>query len=400
MASDRRLLEPHQRSYRWVILLLVWLLYLSYGVVARSASPLVTPILKDLDMSYSQMGFVLGSWQLTYMFFAMAAGFVLDRWGLRNALFFGSVIIALSAALRYFAVGFSSFFPMVALFGVGGTLISVGAPKAISLWFRGKDRGTAVGIYMTGPWIGQMFVLAATNAVVMPLTGYSWRLTFVYYGLFALLTALLWWFLAEDTAPAAESRGAGINRVIGKLLKDSTVRILLLAGLLTFAISHGFISWLPKILERAGRSSSLAGLYSALPYLIAIPAVLIIPRTVPQHRRGLSIALLGLLSGGAVILIAAALTPLVVGLILYGFAISSLVPLLVLVLMELPQVGSEHMGTAGGMFFCISEIGGFFGPYIVGALVDLTGSFMAGAAFLSLLGGGIFALMFLLKSLR
>ena len=56
----------HSR-YRWVMLLLLWLLYIAFGLVSRSITPLVTPILDDLRMSYSQMGFILGSWQLTYI---------------------------------------------------------------------------------------------------------------------------------------------------------------------------------------------------------------------------------------------------------------------------------------------------------------------------------------------
>ena len=72
-------------------------------------------------------------------------------------------------------------------------------------------------------------------------------------------------------------------------------------------------------------------------------------------------------------------------------------PLLILILMETPEVGSEHMGSAGGIFFCISDMGGFFGPLIMGFLVDLTGLFLAAAVFLVLLGCTIFGLMFLLK---
>jgi len=41
------------------------------------------------------------------------------------------------------------------------------------------------------------------------------------------------------------------------------------------------------------------------------------------------------------------------------------------------------MGSAGGMFFCVAEIGGFAGPFIMGILVDATGTFMAGALFLA-----------------
>ena len=53
--------------------------------------------------------------------------------------------------------------------------------------------------------------------------------------------------------------------------------------------------------------------------------------------------------------------------------------------MDIPEVGSNHMGAAGGMFFCIAEIGGFTGPLIMGASVDLTGDFLGGALFFAVL---------------
>lgn len=62
------------------MLALLWLLYVSFGAIIRTLSPLVTPILADLDMSYSQMGLVMGSWQLTYIGAAFAAGFLIDKW--------------------------------------------------------------------------------------------------------------------------------------------------------------------------------------------------------------------------------------------------------------------------------------------------------------------------------
>ncbi|MFC1798324.1 CynX/NimT family MFS transporter [Thermodesulfobacteriota bacterium] len=397
LRSNRNNTVSDQTPYRWSILALVWLLYLSHGVVQRSASPLVTPILNDLNMSYGQMGFVLGSWQLTYLIVALMAGYILDCWGVKKSLFFGTVIISLSAALRYFAQGFGSFLLMVVLFGIGGSLISIGAPKAISLWFSGKERGTAVGIYSTGPKIGQMFVLGATNGIVMPLTGNSWRLTFVFYGLFAFGTAMLWWFFAKDASETDISGGFSINRVVRRLLKIHNVRIILIAGLLSLTLSHGFIGWLPKLLENSGLSPKIAGIYSALPFFSTIPAVLIIPRTTPHHLRSRMIALMALLASTAIILVATLKVPLMLILLLYGIAGSSLTPLMVLILMETPKVGSEYMGAAVGMLFCISEIGGFVGPYIVGVLVDLTGSFLAGSTFLSLSGCAIVALMFLIK---
>jgi len=392
-----QMLEPHQTSYRWVILALVWLLYLAHGFIGRSAAPLVTPMLKDLDMTYGQMGFVLGSWQLVYMGVAVFAGIVLDNWGLRKSLFIGTVIIGISSISRYYANSFGTLLFMVGLFGVGGSVISIGAPKAISMWFAGKDRGTAVGIYMTGPWFGQMFVLAATNSVVMPLTGYSWRLTFVYYGLFCFGAALLWWFFGREAYHEKNAEHQNFIHIIVRLFKVHNVQILLLAGFFTFAIIHGFANWLPKILENSGISPAKAGLYSSFPFLVGIPTVLIMPRIIPARSRGRGIAFFALISGVATFLVITSSLPLLFGLFLYGISIPSVVPLLILILMETPEVGSEHMGSAGGIFFCISDMGGFFGPLIMGFLVDLTGLFLAAAVFLVLLGCIIFGLMFLLK---
>ncbi len=60
--------------------------------------------------------------------------------------------------------------------------------------------------------------------------------------------------------------------------------------------------------------------------------------------------------------------------------------------------GNNHMGAAGGMFFCISEIGGFTGPLIMGVSVDLTGDFLGGALFIALLCLLYVALTLLLKN--
>jgi len=380
------------------MLALLWLLYFTFGLVQRSTSPLVTPILKDLGMSYGQMGVVLGSWQFIYIAVAIIAGIVIDRWGVRNSLFFGMLIISLSAILRYFASGFGSLLLIVALFGLGGPMISIGAPKTISLWFRGRGRGTAVGLYTTGPRIGAMIALCATNGFIMPLTGYSWRLTFVCYGSFALAVALLWLFLAKEKDQSEALESTPINKVFLRLIKTQNVRIVLMAGLFSFTIMHGFTNWLPKILESIGLSPEMAGFAAATPLLAGIPSILLIPRMVAPRLRGRFIALLAFLSGVAVLWVTASVLPLPVGLILFGASGSALVPLLMLTLMEIPEVGSKYMGAAGGIFFCIAEIGGFLGPFVVGLLVDLTGTFLSGASFLASLSLVVMMLTFFLKT--
>lgn len=385
---DKEAVEPYHTGYRWVMLALVSILYWVFGVLIRSPAPLITPILEDLKISYSQMGFILASWPLTYILVAVGSGAILDRWGIRKSIFIGVMIIGLSEVLRYFATGFVSMVFCVALLGLGGPMISVGCPKTISMWFSGKGRGLAVGVYTSGVWIGGLTAYSTANSVVMPLTGYSWRLTFVCYSLPAFAAAMLWWLMARDAPQREASEQTGIVRVFTGLIGIRNVQFVLLMGFLSFAISHGFNDWLPKILETGGLSPKMAGFAASIPLVVAIPTLFAVPRLVAPRSRGKIIALVALTTAIAVMVVATTWNVfLIAGLVLYGVSFCTIIPLSLLILMELPEVSSRYMGSAGGMFFCVGEIGGFTGPFIIGALRDLTGNFLVGAGFLAGLSG-------------
>jgi cyanate permease len=385
--------------YRWILLALLWLLYTAFGMVARSIFPLVTPILEDLALSYSKMGIILGSWQLTYILVAMGAGIIIDRWGIHKSIFAGSIIIGVSAALRGFATGFVTMLIPVALFGIGGPMISIGGPKTISELFQGKSRGTAIGIYTTGPWIGGLLALAFTNSLVMPLVGDSWRLAFVCYGTLTCAAASLWGLLARRSIEPTTSESPGIYSVFRSLFSIHDVRILLTMALFAFAIGHGFSSWLPKILETGGMSASQAGYAASIPLASGVLAILLVPRYVPSKFRGRIIAIFALMTTILFIMVmfvSGATTYVVLSIL--GFVSSPFMSLMLLILMDSSEVETKYMGAAGGMFFCVAEIGGFTGPLLMGVLVDVTGTFLAGAFLLAGLCMAVFGLTFLLET--
>jgi cyanate permease len=366
------------------MLVLLWLLYACFGIVSRAIFPLVTPILNDLRIAYSQMGFILGSWQLTYIMMALGAGSILDRWGVRKSLFAGAIIIGLSASLRYFSSDFTTLLIAVALFGVGGPMISIGGPKTISSWFSGPSRGTAIGLYTSGSWIGGLLALALTNSLVMPIVGNDWQRVFVVYGMITFGVGLLWMLFAREPESGETSESMAIIDVFRNLGNLPNVRLVLAMGLLAFAISHGFSSWLPKILEINGMSGPQAGFAASITIAAGIPSILILPSVVPAPYRGRTMAMLSILTAVNIVLVMKISgMALYIGLAVLGFISAPLLPLLLLILMDSPGVKARHMGSAGGMFFCVAEIGGFAGPFFMGVLVDLTGTFMAGALFLA-----------------
>jgi cyanate permease len=173
----------------------------------------------------------------------------------------------------------------------------------------------------------------------------------------------------------------------------------LITGLLSFATVHGFGIWLPKILESKGLSPTSAGFAASIPIASGIPALLYLPRTVPSHLRHRFVALSALFTILTLLLIVITSgTIQIAGLILYGITGSGFLPILTLILMDTPEVESRFMGSAGGLFFCIAEIGGFAGPFIMGLLIDLTDTFLAGAIFFAFLNLAIIGLTSFLKT--
>ncbi len=353
---------------------LCWSLYFSFGLTFGTISPLVTPIQEDLNMNSAQMGLVHGSWHVVYIFFAPVVGLLVDRLGLRKSLGLGVVIILLSLITRGLSQNFIQLFLTVGLFGFGGPLVSVGSPKLVSVWFEGRERGIATGIYSTGPASGISLAFATANTVVEPLTG-SWRGISLVYGILVALIALAWVIFAREpesrpaSAPLA-TRSLATSEFTS-MLRLRNVKIILILAAGTFVVHVGNSSWAPAILEEKGMSLDAGGLWAALATGLGLVGLLAIPGLVRRGKRvpvtSIQLAICAIAATAMVFLPGAGA---VVSLMFLTFAAQPMLPMCSLLLMETPGVGAAKMGVAAGLFFASAEIGGFLGPYVMGELRD------------------------------
>ncbi len=371
-----------EHPHRWFMLAGVWAIYMSFGLTAATIAPLVQPISRDLSLDLSDMGGIMGAWPLVYIAAAIPASAFIDRYGLRKSLLVAAGIIALSAALRALATGPVSLFLAVAVFGIGGPLVSVGAPKLISTWFAGKERGTAMGIYMTGPAIGSIAALTLTNSVLMPMFDGRWRLVALLYACVAVLAGCVWFAIARADASKQAERDARAQPVEGKLavytrlVRLPSVRLILLLSIGIFFFNHGLNNWLPEILHAGGMTLSQAGFWSAVPTAVGVIGALLIPRYATPDRRSRVLCTLFVVAGIATLALQYTAPWLVAsGLVAQGIARSAMMPIAVLLLMEVEEVGAKHMGAAGGLFFTSAEIGGVLGPLTIGIVAERTGGF-------------------------
>jgi len=393
-----------QNPLRWLILAGVWLIYFSFGLTVAAMAPLVPAICSDLEISYGAMGAVLGAWPFVYILSALPCGMLLDRIGPRKALFVAAAIMALSGFLRSFSDTYLIMILAVAVFGLGGPLISIGAPKLIAFLFEGRDRGLAMGIYITGPGVGAVVALSITNSFLLPIFDYSWRSVIGAYALFTISSGCIWLLLSsnqlghlvESTMQAAST--SPIGETFRNLASIRSVQIVLAMSVGIFFFNHGLNNWLPEIIRSKGLSFAEAGYWAAIPTTVSIMSALLIPRLATAERRMLVMGLLIVCAGGATILLHTAPgLQLAFGLCLQGLARGAMMTVALLMLVEIPNVGPKRAGTAGGLFFTAAEIGGVTGPLVIGLLHDLSGGFSISLTMLSFICFLLLVLLFLLQ---
>jgi len=388
---------PNKNTFRWGMLFLVWLLYFSFGITSVTIAPLAIPIMNDLEISYAQMGFILGAWQLVYIFTAYPLGVFIDKLSLRNSLGIGILLIWFSLIFRGMAVDFFTLLLAVIIFGFGGPIISIGAPKVISVWFKGNERNIAAGIYTTGPSIGAAVALG-TAAPIDGLIG-SWRGISLVYGVFVFLTIILWWLFSKNHyIDSTREKAVSAFETFKDLLSIRNVRIIMILAIASFFLNHGLNNWLPTLLQEKNISLTRAGFWSAISMLSGVIGLLIIPSIARHGYRIVILAVIFIIASSTTFaLIVFTDYPLYFSLIVSSIVRAPMMPILTLMLMETKGVGSIRMGAAGGLFFTAAEIGGFSGPFIIGVIRDRAGTMDLG---LIVLGTFVALLILLLPILK
>ncbi|MHA1966044.1 MAG: MFS transporter, partial [Candidatus Thorarchaeota archaeon] len=169
-------------------------------------------------------------------------------------------------------------------------------------------------------------------------------------------------------------------------------------GSSSFLVFYGFGNWLPTLLEEKGIDPVGAGILASIPTWLGLIGSGIIPGVAVAGKRkpiiialllieGVSIYIVGITSGSF----------LLASLVIYGIVSGAVMPLMIVVMMDLPNVGAEYTGIASGLFFSIGASMGFIGPILVGYLTDLTGSFLPALILLAIVVEAMIVLTFFLK---
>lgn len=381
--------------YRWVMFAGMVGVYFAFGMMVTAIPPMITEVRTDLGMNRGAMGLALGAWTAMYIVTASFGGRVIDRIGVKVALALGGLSVTATAFARSMAQGPVSLWLGVSILGIGGPLISAGAPTLCGQWFTDDDeRQFAVSIYNLGPGIGSIVVLFSTNAVLLPWLG-DWRLVLRFEAAIAFGLTLVWAVIAwrapdqpvaRSTQPAKPMREEWLG-----LVRSAEVRHTLVLGALTFFVMHSLNNWLVDAVSGSAEiTEGAAANWIAGAGMLGMGLLFVVPLLASRYGRTAALTTTWVFIIFGLLLVGFGPPPLaLVGALATGVR-ATMVPLLIISVMTAKGVNDSNMGAANGLWFSSAQIGAVAGPFLVGLIADTRAGF--GGAMVLLAAVGVIAI--------
>ena len=263
----------HAKAYPWIVVGLLWVVALLNYMDRQMLSTMQEAMKADiLELQKAEaFGALMAIFLWVYALLSPFAGMVADRLS-RKWLIVGSLIVWSAVTfLMGYAGNFRTLYALRALMGVSEALYIPAALSLIADWHEGKSRSLAVGVHMTGLYVGQ--AIGGFGAILA--TALSWRLTFHWFGIIGVVYGLiLIFFLHENpkhsSAPVLPSSGKAAKKEslfkgLGVVLGCWAFWVILIYFAVPSLPGWATKNWLPTLFrDNLGISPERAGIISTL----------------------------------------------------------------------------------------------------------------------------------------
>ena len=400
LVSDRTLESGVVSRVMWRLMPFLFLLYIVAYIDRINVSFAILQMRGPLQLSDRVYGRAAGLFFAGYLLFQVPSNLVLEKVGVRRWISGLMVCWGLVSCCMIFIRGPMSFYALRFLLGAAEAGFFPGMILYMRHWFPASARARAVAWFMTANPLAGVVGSPLSGALLGMHRGglAGWQWLFIFEGIPAIVlgTAVYWvlmdgpndakWLSPEQrewlVTELERERQANLATGTGVWHALRSVRIWLLA-LVYFGVPaaiYGITLWLPSAIRSlAGLGYFSIGMVAAVPYLATAVAMVVVGRH--SDRTGERVwhtAVPGL--AGAAALMAAA----------YGWT-----PVLVIAGMSLGMLGAQSMsgpfwamatsrlsGAAAAASIAVinsvANLGGYFGPYIIGLARADTGNFRGG----------------------
>lgn len=368
---------------RWIILGVVYLCILSFAIVLQSVPPILNILIDEMRLSHAQGGLLMSLFALPGVAVSIPAGMLADRYGVKVIGIVSFVLVIAGVVVFATAQSFAMLSAGRIVSGMGAMTLMVVAPQLLAHSFRGRELGTAMGVFNTGMPLGTILSL---NLLSMLAESMGWRFSIWLTAYLCLGALVLFGVYLMFLAPAhrkgehGPASSAGLFQSIRQA--GTAVWLVGVAWMLFNAAVISLFTFTPDFLEGSGFSAASAGFLTSLvmwPALVLSPAVgYIIDRV---GRKLVIIGCAGVTLAAIVVLIPQA-TGWMLGLMLLIGIVQAFVPAPVFAL--IPDVVSPALlGLGYGIVSTCLNLGIVVGPAVAGLTKDASGSYQASYALMA-----------------
>jgi len=353
--------KPH--SYRWVILVIMWLTTFVGVVPQFQISALAYKIIPELNLTAKQYSLILTAPMLPAVIFSLAAGALADRFGVKRVVAIGFVFSIIGVYFRYAAGDFKQLFILMFLSGISTALLNANAAKLLGAWFPKKQIGTAMGLYFTAA--GVAITVSLATSALFPTT----KSAFVTAGFMMIAVWVIWMaFVKVRPQGAPEFPVLPVLRYIGVAARSKRVWLVGIALMFVMAANMTFSGFLPNALHGAkGIDPVTAGFMASLFSIGTIFGSIFIPLL--ADILGKMKPFIGPVAFlGGITMYLSWIAPQGTNMILFvivGILIGGCLPILLSFPMLLPEIGPVYAGTAGGLIATLQLLGAVFIPSFI-----------------------------------
>jgi len=356
---------------------------------------------RDLGISATAYGFGAGIFFFSYFLFEVPSNLALERFGARKWIARIMMSWGILSGCTAFVTGEYTFYLVRVLLGIAEAGFFPGIIFYLTLWFPGVYRARIVGWFMAAIPLSSVLGFPVSGMImgmdgIGGLAGWQW-LFIIEAGPAVILAVVVWFYLTDRPADAQwlepderawlDKRLANEARQKEEVHGISVLQALfnpkvLALSLVYFgavATNYGTAFWLPQIVREFGLSNVATGFVSAIPYIVGTIGMVLWGRRSDQKLERkwhaafpFLIAAIGI--AGSTLLDDPVLK--MAALSLGAFGVFAVLP----VFWTFPTAFLSGAAAAAGIaaINSIGNLAGFFGPFVMGWLKDLTGSFATG----------------------
>jgi len=406
LSAEPEIAQRARQRIAWRLLPFLFLLYVIAFLDRMNVSAAALQMPKDLGFNDGVVGLGAGMFFVGYLVLEIPGALIAEKWSARKWLARIMISWGLITAVMAFIHTAREFYWIRFLVGAAEAGFLPAVIVYVSHWFRSQDRARAIAVfYAANPLsyvIGSPLAGVLLGITWLGLQG--WRWLFILEGLPAVVLGVVTLFYLTDWPHQARWLPAGERHWISaalekekeekkkvrtytawEALRQRDVLLLTLSYFGATTGGYGISFWLPSILKRlCGQSDLRVTLFAALPYVAGFLAQQWNSWHSDQsgERRWhaaaamflCGIALLLAVFFGSNLFLAVSLFTLV-GAFYFGYHPC---------FWAMPSAFLSESAAAAsiGLINSVGNLGGFFGPMIMGYLVNRTHSFTIGLLYL------------------